>query len=349
VGAGIASYKVYRSTNGTDFTFAGSSSSTTYIDANLTQRLYYYKIKACDSANNCGAYGSIVEETPTGKFTEPAHILAEPIVNNITTKKARISWSTDRSSDSKIALGTKSGNYSPSEIGNSDQVSSHQIDLDNLAAGTTYYYVAKWTDEDGNTGVSQEYQFTTAPAPSLKEISAQKVSLSSAIIQFTSKDATKVNVFFGKSDAFGGVQSVNTSLSESDYSVDLGGLDDGSKYYYKLVTFDADGNSYDGNTFSFTTPARPRISNIKFQPVAGEPTSTQQITWETNVPSTSSVSYGRVGSSSLDAVSLEMVTAHTMIIRDLEDDSEYDLVVQSRDKDGNLATSDSQRFRTALD
>lgn len=349
VGAGIASYKIYRSIDNETYTFAGSSSSTTYIDANLTQREYFYKVKACDSANNCGAYGSIVSEIPTGKFTEPAHIVAEPVVSDITTKKARISWSTDRASDSKVAIGTKSGQYSASEIGNSDQVSAHQIDLDNLAAGTTYYYIAKWTDEDGNTGVSQEYQFTTAPAPSLKEINAQKISLSSAIIQFTSKDATKINVFYGKSDGFGGVESVNTSLSESTYSIDLNGLDDGSKYYYKLVSFDRDGNSYEGNTFSFTTPARPRISNVRFQPVTGEPTSTQQITWDTNVPSTSSVSYGRVGSSSIDASSLEMVTQHTMTIRGLEDDSEYDLIVQSRDADGNLATSDSQRFRTALD
>jgi hypothetical protein len=38
-----------------------------------------------------------------------------------------------------------------------------------------------------------------------------------------------------------------------------------------------------------------------------------------------------------------------MTVRDLEDDSEYFLLAQSRDKDGNLATSDRQVFRTALD
>ena len=349
VGAGITNYKVYRSLDNVTYTFAGSSSSTTYIDANLTQRVYYYKVKACDSSNNCGAYGSVVDEIPTGKFTEPASLVAEPIASNITTKKARISWSTDRSSDSKIAIGTTSGQYAASEIGNSDQVGAHQIDLDNLAAGTTYYFVAKWTDEDGNLGTSQEFQFTTAPAPSLKEIVTQKVSLTSAVVQFTSKDAVKVDVYYGKSEGFGGLESINTSPSESTYSVDLSGLDDGTKYYYRLTTHDTDGNTYVGNTFSFTTPARPRISNVKFQPVSGEPTSTQEVTWDTNVPSTSTVSYGRVGSSTLDSVSTEMVTQHTMTIRGLEDDSEYNLIAQSRDADGNLATSDTQRFRTALD
>ena len=349
VGAGVTNYKVYRSTDDNTYVFAGSSSSTTYIDANLSQQEYFYKVKACDSSNNCGAYSSVVHTTPTGKFTEPANLVAEPTVGNITTKKARISWSTDRSSDSKIAIGTKSGVYSVSEIGNSTQISAHQIDLDNLAAGTTYYFVAKWTDEDGNTGTSQEYQFTTSPAPTLKEIGAAKIALTSATIKFTSKDASKINVFFGKSEGFGGLQTVNTSLSESTYSVDLSGLDDGTKYFYKLVSFDVEGNSYDGNIFSFTTPPRPRISNLRFQPVDGEPTSTQEVSWATNVPSTSVVSYARQGGSAVNQTSLEMVTEHKIVIRGLEDDSIYTVTAQSRDTDGNLATSDSQTFRTALD
>jgi len=53
VGAGISSYKVYRSTDNSTFNFVGSSSSTTYIDANLTQQIYYYYVRACDSTNNC--------------------------------------------------------------------------------------------------------------------------------------------------------------------------------------------------------------------------------------------------------------------------------------------------------
>ncbi|USN96635.1 MAG: hypothetical protein H6797_00315 [Candidatus Nomurabacteria bacterium] len=348
-GAGIASYKIYRSTDNTNFTFAGSSTSTTYIDAGLTQQTYYYQVKACDSTNNCSATGSVVSALPTGKFTSPANLVAEPVVSNITTRKARIDWSTDRNSDSKIAIGTKSGDYSASEIGNSDQVSAHEIDLDNLAAGTTYYFVAKWTDGDGNTGVSQEYQFTTSPAPSLEEITTTKVSLTAATIQFTSKDSSKIIVYFGKSSAFGGVQTVNTSLSKSTYNVDLNGLDDGVKYFYKLVSFDADGNSYDGSIFSFTTPPRPRISNLRFQPVKGVPTSTQKVTWDTNVPSTSGISYAKAGGGSVDSLDTKMVTQHAIIIRGLQDNSEYTLIAQSRDTDGNLAASDTQSFHTALD
>ncbi len=349
VGAGISSYKVYRSTDNATFSQVGSSSSTTYIDAGLAQQRYYYRLRACDSTNNCGANSSVVNEVPTGKFTSPATLVANPEVSNITTKRATVSWSTDRASDSKIALGTASGEYSPSEVAISAQVSAHEIELDNLSAGTTYYAIAKWTDEDGNTGTSQEFSFTTSPAPSLKEITVSRVGLTTAAITFTSKEATKVSILYGKGENYGGITTVNTSLSESTYSIELEGLDDGTKYFYKLLTFDNENSSYESSVFSFTTPQRPRITDLRFQPIIGEPTSTQTVTWTTNVPANSLVTYGKVGTSGTEAQVLDLVTDHEIIIRNLEDDSEYFLVAQSRDEGGNIAVSDRQQFHTALD
>jgi hypothetical protein len=349
VGGGINAYKVYRSTDNTNFTQVGSSSSTTYIDAGLSQQTYYYKVAACDNTNNCGAYGATVNGYPTGKFTTPAGLTSQPEVSGITTKRATISWTTDRTSDSKIALGTKSGNYSPSEIGNSTQVTAHEIKLDNLAPGTTYYYVAKWTDEDGNTGQSGEKTFTTSPAPSIKEVEVSEIRLDGARIEFTTKGATKAKVYYGTSESFGGLATVNTSTQESRYSVQLNNLQDGAKYFYMVSTIDAEGDEYKGNIASFSTPPRPRITNLRFQPVEGEPTSTQRVTWQTNVASSSQVTYGIIGEPTLEKQDSKLVTDHEIIIKDLKDDSQYTLVAQSRDEAGNVATSDQQVFKTALD
>ncbi len=350
VGDGIASYKVYRSADGgTNYTLAGTSTSTTYIDAGLTQQEYHYRVKACDSTNNCSANSSAVSLTPTGKFTEPAAMIGQPEASNITTKRADVSWSTDRTSDSKIAIGTSSGQYGGSEIGNSDQVARHDINLDNLAAGTTYYYVVKWTDVDGNTGESQEFSFTTSPAPLMKEISTSKIGLSSAVVSFTSVNASRANLYYGESQSFGGLQSINTSAAETTYSMEMTGLKDGTKYFYQIGAFDNEGTEYKGNVFSFTTPARPRIANLAFQPVPGGPTSTQSITWSTNVPGTSTITYGKVGTNGTEVQNSELAKEHTIVISNLEDDSEYFLIAQSRDADGNLAVSDRQVFRTALD
>lgn len=349
VGAGIAAYRVFRSTDNVSYSQIGSSSSPSFVDTGLSQQTYYYKVRACDSANNCSADSAIVSELPTGKFTTPAVLASEPVTSNLTTKRAKIAWSTDRVSDSKISIGTTSGEYSPSEIGNSSQVTAHVIDLDNLAAGTTYYYIAKWTDVDGNTGTSQEYTFTTAPAPVLKEVTTLSINLSSTTLQFTVKDATKVELQYGRSDSFGGVKSINTSLTESTYQLEIDGLDDGVKYLYRILMYDSEGGKYQSSIFSFTTPPRPKISNLRFQPLTGEPTSTQQVTWDTNIPTNSIISYGKVGTTGTLTQAQEQKTTHEIVIRGLEDNSEYFLIAQGRDSNGNVAVSDRQVFKTALD
>jgi hypothetical protein len=43
------------------------------------------------------------------------------------------------------------------------------------------------------------------------------------------------------------------------------------------------------------------------------------------------------------------VTDHAIVIKNLQDDSNYFLLAQSRDIDSNLAVSDRQNFKTALD
>ncbi len=348
-GAGVSKYVIERSTNGTDFAQVANTSGLSHVDSGLSQQQYFYKVRACDSANNCGAFSEATSMTPTGRFTTPPELVGN-VTSQVGTRTASFAWATDRNSDSRIQYGTTSGVYLPSEVTVSDQTQAHELELFNLEAGTTYYYKVKWTDEDGNTGVSSELSFTTLPAPSIKDVEVVKKNLTSAIVQFTSTEATKVELLYGKSDSFGGVKTINTSRSESTYLVELTGLDDGSNYSFRLNTFDSEGNKYDSNrTDSFETPPRPRISNLRFQPVAGQPTSTQEITWSTNVPADSTITYGKIGTNGTDVYSSQKTSDHKIIIKGLEDDSNYFLLAQSRDADGNLAISDRQVFRTALD
>ena len=348
-GAGIASYRIERSTNGTNFSQVANTSGTSHVDGSLSSQKYYYRIKACDSANNCGANSAVVADTPTGKFTEPASLVDAPSVT-VSTRTATIRWVTDRTSDSRIQYGLSSGTYFATEAATSEQTKVHTIKLSNLDAGTTYHYKARWTDEDGNTGSSGELAFTTLPAPKVKDVKVTRVTTSTANIMFTVKDASQVKFVYGKSDNFGGLQVVNTSRTESSYTVELNGLDDGASYSFGLNPVDSEGNEYKTSQINtFTTPARPRITNLAFQPVTGEPTSTQQVTWTTNVPTTSLVRFAPKDGVQKELSDSSLVTEHKVILRDLLDDTEYTLTAESRDAGGNLAVSDAQKLKTALD
>lgn len=352
IGAGVSAYEVFRSPDGITYAKAGNTSGSSYVDTALAQQQYFYKVRACDSANNCGAYSAVIDKTPTGRFTSPPLLTSTggvARVSDLQTRSVKISWSTDRNADSKVAFGTAPGVYGVTEAYNSTQTMDHAISIDNLTPGTTYFFVAKWTDTDGNTGVTAEQVFQTLPPPTVEDVDAIEIGLTTATIQYTTTGAASTKLYYGETNGFGAVIDAATSLSKSTYLSALKDLKDGTKYYYKINTIDASGFEYDGTTITFETPPAPKISNLRFQPVEGEPSSSQSVTWDTNVPSTSELSYGIVGGETLTSLDTALATSHTVLIRDLVDDSTYTLIARSRDANANLAQSDTQSFKTALD
>jgi len=351
-GAGNLTYRVYRSTDGSSFSYIGSTSGLSYVDNTPSSTLYYYKVYTRDGASADSSGTNAVSITPTGKWTTAPTLDSGPTAGSITTKKATITWSTSRTSDSKVQYGTTSGSYNTVEPSNSSQVTSHSIQLTGLNPGTTYYYKAKWTDEDGNTGTSDEKSFTTSSAPTVKDVSAKNIGLTSAIIEFTSKDASKVKIYYGKTTSFGGVKETSTSTNETTYTSELTGLDDGTKYYYKINTFDSESSEYEGTILDFTTLPRPKISNVRIQQVANTAQPTILVTWTTNTEVSSIVTYYPQGSPSdaRDEVNVALTKGeHRMIVRGLQAQTDYILVVKGRDKIGNEAISDTQRLTTATD
>lgn len=351
IGSGVSNYKIFRSTDNSTFSEIATTTGTAYVDTGLSQVDYYYKVKACDSVANCGAYTAAVTMLPTGKYTEAATLSSGPTTSAITTKKATISWSTDRKSDSRVQYGTSSGSYLDEEPSNSDQVTDHKISLSNLSPGTTYYYRTRWTDEDGNIGTSDEASFTTSPAPSVKDVTAKKVGLTTATLTLTATGASKVKIYYGVTTAFGAVSQQITSTSESTYEVELSELIDGTKYYYQVNAYDAEDNLYEGTILFFTTNPRPKISNVKVQQVRGTATSTVLLGWTTNTETSTVVTYYPENNPSAanDKVDLKLVKTHQIVLRDLLPETQYVVFAKGRDRGGNEAVSEAQRLTTATD
>jgi len=349
-GAGVEDYEIYHSTDGTTYSLESTVTGISYVDTGLSQATHYYKVKACDSANNCGAYSSAVSLYPDGKFTESAELTGGPSDSSVTTKRATISWSTDRTCDSKVTYGKKSGDYYDEEPSNSTHTTDHEIKLTSLDPGEKYYYRAKWTDEDGNTGQSSEKTFTTDDAPTVQEVQASTVGIDYAVLKFTTEGASSAKVYYGKSTDFGGTKELSTSTSEAEYSVELSGLEDGTKYYYKINTFDAEEDEYEGDINSFETLPRPKVSSVRIQQVKGTAQPTVLVSWETNTEVSSIITYGPEGGEARDEVNVELIKGtHKMILRGLAAHTRYNLTVKGNDKAGNEAISDTHSFTTATD
>ncbi len=359
IGAGIDHYDIYRSTVNTScssnfgaFSKVGFSTSASYINPDLEQEMYYFCIKACDSANSCSASSTTSGRIPTGKFTESAGLITAPETLSITTRKALIGWVTDRESDSRVEYGLKSGVYFEEEVSNSTQLASHNITLNNLTPGTTYFYRAKWTDIDGNIGVSDEKSFITLPPPSVANVSTTSVTTNSAIINFVVRNSTRTSLVYGTTESYGGNEVVATSTEESKYFLHLNGLADGTTYNYKFLLEDIDGNTTDTIVnFQFATLPLPEISNLRFEEVKNSTQPTIKIFWTTNVATIGYIDFHPTEhidqKNSLGEK--DSLLEHELTLAGLSANAEYELTVSARDSLGNTAISPSYNFTTAED
>jgi hypothetical protein len=354
-GLGNLLYTVQRSNDGVTWTTVGTTTGNAYVDTVATSTRYYWRVGTQDSGGVGGAvptYSNSVTLIPKGSYTSAADLTSGPEASNITTKKAKITWTTSRGSDSKVAYGTETGKYLDEEPSNSTQTTDHIINLINLNPGSTYYYLAKWTDEDGNTGTSAEKTFSTAPAPIIKEVTATNISLATALINFTSIHADKVKIYYGKSTDFGGSLTVSTSSIESSYTAQMSDLDDGTKYYYRLNGFDSEGTEYVGDIYSFETLPRPKVTNVQLEQVAGTAETTIVVKWQSNteISSVVTVTPPEGSGQARDFIDLTLKNGdHSMIISGLLPQTNYTLVVKGKDKVGNEAVSASTPFTTASD
>jgi hypothetical protein len=354
-GTGILSYKIDRSEDGSNWTNIGTTSGNAYLDTVPQSKIYYWRVSTIDNtveSQNSPSYSNGVSLIPKGVFTVAPTLTSTPQALDVSTKRAKISWTTSREGDSKIAYGVKSGEYYSEEVYNSEASTDHLISLSNLSPSTLYYYKAKWTDEDGNTGTSEELSFRTLEAPRVREVSVTNISVSSALIKYTARGANSVKIYFGKSTDFGGVKEVPTSPIEAPYTSQLTGLEDGTKYIYKINSLDADGNEYQGTVLDFTTLPRPRLFDINFSQIRGTAQPSVLVSWKSNTEVSTVVSYYVSGNEKnvKDVTNPNLVKdLNRAVLRELDPETNYGMVIKARDRVGNEVVSDVYQFTTAID
>ncbi len=99
-----------------------------------------------------GCTGLVSSGSTTGNPPPPSTLVITNVqTGSITTSSSQVVWTTNVPADSSVDYGTTTayGNSTPVD---SAMVTSHQMTLSGLAAGTTYYYQVNSTDSKGNHG-----------------------------------------------------------------------------------------------------------------------------------------------------------------------------------------------------
>ncbi len=203
-------------------------------------------------------------------------------VSDVTSKSARISWTTDRRSDSEVEYWTSDSAMHRAVL--SMPVTVHALGLNHLQPLTTYYFQVKSTDSEGNRGIFPVLTFTTTengspalvmPDPALKlgqEMSAEEIMAGMALANLdTKRAAVTFTAIQSDGSLLEGQNIVNPSIRQLNPETQLAILDhevfgdgfltSGSNAWIKLestnadtcgffLVFDSDLNFMDGANLS---------------------------------------------------------------------------------------------------
>lgn len=371
-GATFGNYNVSRSTDNVSFSEIATISNRLqnyYSDTGLSSSTtYYYKTNVSDTNGDTSEFTVVVYEKPDGQnASNNDHVpptITGVATSSLTATQVTIAFTTDELANSSIEYSTTAlGNYS-SVATSTSYVTAHSITIPNLTPGTSYVYRVKAYDVAGNQGssASATYTFTTSEGVVISAVTTSSINDASATVVWNTNASSDSYVYYatstsalnlGNGTMAGSASLVTGADSIYQHSVQLTGLTSQTTYYYYVTSMDGSANlssdNNSGNYYSFATTydtVAPTITNVT---PALTTSDSAIITWDTNEPADSQVSYGD-SSGTLTSASVRNTTlslGHSVTISGLTASRAYYFAVNSADARGNRATSTESTLETS--
>ncbi len=378
---GFGSYRAYRSEDGETYSLLNTvfTRENNYFSDNQVQGdiLYYYQIKTTDQQGNISFLSQPVTLRANGVqdageggggTDRTLPLLANVAIESIETTSATITWHTDKLSTSLVEYGTTPGTYTK-QMGvgtyadTPDQSGIHRVTITNLTPDTPYYVRVSSTDPLGNIGINDNdglgFTFTTHPGPAISDVGVSSASNTQATIVWNTNVPANSLVSFAKekemSNLVDPIVISGTSVLSQSHRLTLEGLEQATKYYFKVTSTDSQGNTANnnngGNYFEFTTTSDtqpPEISSLAIPLLSHE---RAIITWNTDEASSSFLRFQKKGDTQ-ESQTQQGATydyAHFIVLTNLIPSTTYSFTPLSKDINGNEREGETQTFQTLVD
>jgi phosphodiesterase/alkaline phosphatase D-like protein len=329
---------------------------------------YHYRIKTRDASGNLTTGPDRVVTTANQADNDPP-VISVVASSSIGRTTATVTWTTDEESGSEVQYGPNlTYGYSMTNI--NDNTQSHTVELTGLTPGTEYFFKVISTDGSGNIASDDHggvgYSFTTiidSDPPVITGVAAALVADVSAVITWSTDEASTSQVIYGTTTAYGSQTSVYPTLTTS-HSVTIQGLTKQTLYYYKVVSTDAytnsttDDNAGQGHTFTTTDQpgvvARshgpqpdiipPTIQNLRVSSIGK---TSAIVEWNTDEAADTILKFGTTIAYGTLAGSVdEKIMAHQVNLAGLTSATIYHFIAVSTDASGNQGATSDRTFAT---
>ena len=360
-----------------DGVFDEASEEYTFTTPALDDGSHTVQVRATDAAGNttdAADYASDDFEVDTAAPSVSITPLTPDPTSNNTPTFTGTAWDTPSTWISAVHYRIDAGDWTAAEPvdGAFDELTEdYRFTTDTLADGTHTVEV-RATDAAGNVTPPEGYASDTftidATAPAISSVHVIDITTSRAAACWSTDEPGSSQVVYGTTSHSGDISTAEAARTvygswsaEADtdprvrgHSIYLSGLEQGTTYYYRVVSIDALGNEAVSAEYSFTTQEDSTGPEITDVTVSNITTSGAIVLWTTDEVATSQVEYGTASAAHgaypwTTPLDPALVMSHGMSIGGLAPGTTYYFRVISVDAFGNEAWSEEYSFATLAD
>lgn len=191
---------------------------------------------------------------------------------------------------------------------------------------------------------------TTSQPPIISAVNAGNITSNSATITWTTDQPSSSQLRYGTTTVYGSSSALSSNLVTS-HSVTLTGLTPGTIYQLVAISANASHSLAVSANFTFkTSVSTSHVPQLSYLASWGITSSGITISWSTDMPSTTAVSYGvspALGQTT--PVQTKLSNTHGVTLAGLNSGTKYYFTAQSVAANGSVGVSALQSFTTAND
>lgn len=309
---------------------------------------YQYRVISRNSLGNIDEDDAINwREFTTNNFS------ITDVAADTTTGTATVRWNTNITSDSYVEYKLEGSSGKSKIAGDSTLTMAHGVSITGLAPSKRYTYKIRSVTSDKyiaetafQTFVTKDNdlnQFVTVPAET--NVSEKNVTATTAKITWVTAVPTTSWVEYGTSPGVYSMSAGNNDFNTA-HAIELTNLTPGTKYFYRVKGKTESEIEYFSPESSFTAVLLPEISNLRVREFSSY---FATVTFDTNVDTIASISYGKDGGYGQRISKAKTEKNHVIALEGLDDNSTYHFQVSAVDQFKNEAKSSDATFSTPLD
>jgi len=297
--------------------------------------VYHYRLRSTDAFGNESTSGDLTIET-----LPPRPRITGLSVASVTDSTITLSWATTALCEARIEYGIGSSHEQSTPLVPGYAV-KHEVTVEDLSPDTTYRLAAVGVDELGRTVRSVDItQTTDVPPLSVLSPAVVDTTMTTAIIGWSTTNPTRASVEYGPSEQYGWTVDSDTPDVTEHLAV-LEGLTAGATYHYRITASDGYGQTVVTDDAVFSTKPEGTPEQLTIHKLAVEAVGPESVivSWVTNLPATTVVTWGTTDAYGETWADTTLVTKHVVLLQDLEPATDYHASITSVTHEGTEASS----------